>query len=237
MSLALEMCFGIPLFVGYVVSSLVVIPLVTHGITFISRFQLWTQPIWVVLHLLPFAFIAATDLQSFANGRDFRGTEEVGGQSFNLILFGAASTVAFSLIAQIGEQVDFLRFLPPRERTRTRRWWLAYLSAGPGWIIPGMLKLLAGSFLAFLADRASRAAGQGRRADADVSGRVPLRVLVAGPGAGLHRRVRDRLADQDQRHQRLCRLDRLVELLFAPDAQPSRAAWSGWCSTSRSRCC
>ena len=36
MSLALEMCFGMPLFIGYVVSSLVVIPLVTPGITFIS---------------------------------------------------------------------------------------------------------------------------------------------------------------------------------------------------------
>src|SRR4029077_9161917 len=57
MSLALEMWFGVPLFIGYVVSSLVVIPLVTHGITFISRFQLWTQPIWIVLQLLPFAFI------------------------------------------------------------------------------------------------------------------------------------------------------------------------------------
>ena len=54
MSLALEMCFGVPLYIGYVISSLVVIPLVTHGITFISRFQLWTQPIWLVLHLLPF---------------------------------------------------------------------------------------------------------------------------------------------------------------------------------------
>ena len=42
MSLAFEMCLGIPL--GYVLSSLIVIPLVTHGITFISRFQFWTQP-------------------------------------------------------------------------------------------------------------------------------------------------------------------------------------------------
>ena len=31
------------------------------------------------------------------------------------MLFGAAATVVFSLIAQIGEQVDFLRFLPPRD--------------------------------------------------------------------------------------------------------------------------
>ena len=151
MSLALEMCFGVPLFIGYVLSSLVVIPLVTHGITFISRFQLWTQPIWIGLHLLPFIFIATTDMQSFEEWTRFSGTEEVGGPSFNLMLFGMASTVLFSLIAQIGEQVDFLRFLPARGKHKRAQWWLANLAAGPGWIIPGTLKLLAGSFLAFLA--------------------------------------------------------------------------------------
>src|SRR5258707_9262947 len=151
MSLALEMCFGMPLFIGYVVSSLVVIPLVTHGITFISRFQLWTQPIWVVLHLLPFIFIAATDMPSFTEWTQFRGIEERGGSSFNLILFGLASTVVFSLVAQIGEQVDFLRFLPAREKKRRITWWLASLSAGPGWIVPGARTLLAGGFLAVLA--------------------------------------------------------------------------------------
>ena len=40
MSTALDTCFGVPLPVGFILSSLVVIPLVTHGITFISRFQL-----------------------------------------------------------------------------------------------------------------------------------------------------------------------------------------------------
>src|SRR5882757_3959235 len=83
MSLALEMCFGVPLFIGYVLSSLVVIPLVTHGITFISRFQLWTQPIWIGLHLLPFIFIATADMQSFEEWTRFSGTEEVDGPSFN----------------------------------------------------------------------------------------------------------------------------------------------------------
>src|SRR5258708_5994310 len=158
MSLALEMCFGVPLFIGYVLSSLIVIPLVTHGITFISRLQLWTQPIWIVLHLIPFAYIAVADPKSFERWTGFTGLAEAHGQSFNLILFGTASTVVFSLIAQIGEQVDFLRFLPPRgsplPRLRSRvgaSWWAAYLSAGPGWIVPGVLKLLAGSFLAFLA--------------------------------------------------------------------------------------
>jgi signal transduction histidine kinase/CheY-like chemotaxis protein len=151
MSLALEMCFGVPLFIGYVVSSLVVIPLVTHGITFISRFQLWTQPIWIVLHLLPFAFIATSESSSFEAWTHFTGGAGSEGTRFNVVLFGTASTVVFSLIAQIGEQVDFLRFLPVRHERGRWAWWLGYLSAGPGWIIPGMAKLLAGSFLAFLA--------------------------------------------------------------------------------------
>ena len=151
MSLALEMCFGIPLFAGYVLSSLIVIPLVTHGITFISRLQLWTQPVWIVLHLIPFVFIAFADLNSFERWTGFSGIGGVDGRSFNLVLFGTAATVVFSLIAQIGEQVDFLRFLPPPGSRGRLGWWTAYLSAGPGWIVPGVLKMLAGSFLAFLA--------------------------------------------------------------------------------------
>jgi signal transduction histidine kinase len=104
-----------------------------------------------VLHLTPFAFIAAVDRESFERWTDFSGLAGSEGQSFSLILFGTAATVVFSLIAQIGEQVDFLRFLPVRERGGKRAWWTAYLAAGPGWIVPGMLKMLAGSFLAFLA--------------------------------------------------------------------------------------
>jgi signal transduction histidine kinase/CheY-like chemotaxis protein len=151
MSLALEMCFGVPLFAGYVLSSLIIIPLVTHGITSISRLQLWTQPIWIVLHLIPFAYIAFADVKSFERWAGFSGLAGADGRSLNLVLFGTASTVVFSLIAQIGEQVDFLRFLPPRDSRGNPSWWAAYLSAGPGWIVPGVLKMLAGSFLAFLA--------------------------------------------------------------------------------------
>ena len=56
-----------------------------------------------------------------------------------------------ALVAQIGEQVDFLRFLPRDRRTSRKAWWIALLGAGPGWIVLGALKLLAGSFLAFFA--------------------------------------------------------------------------------------
>jgi signal transduction histidine kinase/CheY-like chemotaxis protein len=153
MSLALELWFHIPLFLGYIISSVVVIPLVTHGITFISRLQLWTQPIWIVLHILPFVFIGLTDAGSFEGWTHYGGHAGAEGQSFHLLLFGAASTVVFSLIAQIGEQVDFLRFLPPRDAGRPGAWWTAFLAAGPGWILPGAFKLLAGSFLAYVAIR------------------------------------------------------------------------------------
>ncbi|MGC2775798.1 MAG: ATP-binding protein [Bradyrhizobium sp.] len=147
---ALEMCFGIPRPIGYLISAVVIIPLVTYGITLISRFQLWTQPLWVVLHILPFAAIAYASPHSFAEWQQFPGEHGDPTGHLDLALFGTAAAVVFSLVAQIGEQVDFLRFLP-RDRTSKRSWWIALLSAGPGWIVLGALKLLAGSFLAFFA--------------------------------------------------------------------------------------
>ncbi|MFP3409498.1 hypothetical protein SB757_33305, partial [Pseudomonas sp. SIMBA_065] len=72
-------------------------------------------------------------------------------RKFNLFAFGAGCTVALSMIVQIGEQVDYLRFLPPRTSKNRVRWWIALIAAGPGWIIPGALKMLGGAFLAFLA--------------------------------------------------------------------------------------
>jgi signal transduction histidine kinase/CheY-like chemotaxis protein len=151
MSTALELFFGVPLFVGYLVSSLIIIPIVVHGFTFISRFQLWTQPIWLILHILPFAFIAAIQPELVPEWTHYTGQFGDPDGNFNILLFGAASAVMFSLSAQIGEQVDFLRFLPPKTESNKFRWWLALLSAGPGWIIVGGIKIFAGSFLAFLA--------------------------------------------------------------------------------------
>jgi signal transduction histidine kinase/CheY-like chemotaxis protein len=148
---ALEMCFDIPRPIGYLVSAIVIIPLVTHGITLISRFQLWTQPLWIVLHITPFAAIAWANPHSFAAWTRFPGQHGDPNGHLDLLLFGTAASVVFSLVAQIGEQVDFLRFLPRDRRTSRKAWWLALLGAGPGWIVLGALKLLAGSFLAYFA--------------------------------------------------------------------------------------
>ena len=151
MAMALELLFGVPLTLGYVISAVVIIPLVTHGITFISRFQLWTQPFFILLQLLPFVFIIFLDARAVEDWTQFAGTRPDAG-GLNLLFVGAAAGVIFALIAQIGEQVDFLRFAPEPKTGRQRRsWWLAVMAGGPGWIVIGVLKILAGSFLAVLA--------------------------------------------------------------------------------------
>ena len=149
LALALELCFGIPVTVGYVLSALVVIPLVVNGFSKISAFQTWTQPFWIVLHLMPFGLLAwtGTDLTVWTGYEGVHGAEGA-----TILMIGAASGVALSLIAQIGEQVDFLRFLPePKDAAERRRWWAALLAAGPGWSVLGVAKMLAGSFLVTLA--------------------------------------------------------------------------------------
>jgi len=150
MALALELATGLPLSIGYLVCALVVIPLVMYGITFINRLQAWTQPLWLALLLLPYGFILWKDPGSVAAFLQFDGYDERGGH-FNLLMFGAAVAVAASLVTQIGEQVDYLRFLPPPTCANRKRWWAALLCAGPGWILPGAAKILGGAFLAYLA--------------------------------------------------------------------------------------
>lgn len=150
MALALQMYFGIPIIWCYLISALVVVPLVVRGITLISKLQLWTQPLWGILLFMPFLAVLWKDPQAFS---DFTGLSGLvsGSREFDALMFGAAATISFSLVVQIGEQVDFLRFLPEKTQHNRKRWWAAVLMAGAGWILPGMLKMLGGAFLAFLA--------------------------------------------------------------------------------------
>ncbi|MBB1274133.1 ATP-binding protein [Psychromonas sp. SR45-3] len=151
MAMALKILFGLPLPAGYIVSTLLIIPLVTHGITYISRFQVWTSPIWVALQLLPLFFVFTHNDTQFSDWISFTGEAGESGSSFNLLLFGGASAVLLALVAQIGEQVDFLRFLPEKPKKGAWRWWLALIAGGPGWMLFGALKLFLGSFLAYFA--------------------------------------------------------------------------------------
>jgi signal transduction histidine kinase/CheY-like chemotaxis protein len=149
LALALQLALGWPLAMCYLIASLGIIPLVMHGITLISRIQTWTQPVWLVLLVCPYAFIAWKQPSLYSDFTSLTGLVS-GSSSFDTLMFGAAATVAFSLVVQIGEQVDYLRFLPEKTPANRIRWWSAVLVSGPGWIIPGMLKMLGGAFLALL---------------------------------------------------------------------------------------
>ncbi len=150
MAQAFELLFGLPRPLGYLLSALVVIPLVTHGVTLISRIQLWTQPLWLLLLALPYAAIGWREPGLYADFLSFNG-RVAEGDGFSWHAFGAAATVAAALIAQIGEQVDFLRFMPELTPRNRLRWWSALIAAGPGWIVLGAAKMAGGAFLAFVA--------------------------------------------------------------------------------------
>jgi signal transduction histidine kinase/CheY-like chemotaxis protein len=135
--------------VCYLLSSLIIIPFVTYGITFISRLQLWTQPLWLLLLLSPYLAILIKDPSVLSQIRSLSGYAS-GDSGFNWLMFGSAATMAFALVVQVGEQVDFLRFLPEKTLRNRSQWWFSVLAAGPGWIVPGMCKMMGGVLLSYL---------------------------------------------------------------------------------------
>jgi signal transduction histidine kinase/purine-cytosine permease-like protein/ActR/RegA family two-component response regulator len=149
MAYALELAFGIPPAWGYLICALVVIPLVTHGVTAISKLQAWTQPLWIILLVLPYAFVFIEEPEALAGLWQYAG-EHGAGAGFDPQLFGAALTVGIALVTQMGEQVDYLRFMPEKTAANARRWWFGVIVGGPGWVVPGILKMLGGALLAWL---------------------------------------------------------------------------------------
>ncbi|WP_414718982.1 ATP-binding protein [Variovorax sp.] len=150
MAYALELALGIPPAWGYLVCALVVIPLVTHGVSAISRLQLWTQPVWLLMLVVPFCYVLLRDPGAFDGITHYNGAHSAS-PDFQLPLFGAALTVGIALITQMGEQADYLRFMPARTRATRGRWWLGVLAGGPGWVLLGVAKMLGGALLAYLA--------------------------------------------------------------------------------------
>jgi len=148
MSVALQMLFGIPLAVGHLISALLVIPVALYGISLISRVQVWTQPIWLFLQVVPLGYILWKHPADVEGWTAFAGADGTAGP--NWLMVGAAASVLLSLLPQIGEQVDYLRFMPVKNHANRLRWWATVIGTGPGWVLLGGLKLLAGSFLAYM---------------------------------------------------------------------------------------
>lgn len=152
MAYALELAFAVPPAWGYLLSALIIIPFVTHGITAISRLQMWTQPLWLTLLLLPFVYVLLHDPEVLKGLIDYGGSRGLGNQ-FSMPLFGTALTVGIALVTQMGEQADYLRFMPAKTAQNRTKWWLCMIMGGPGWVLPGIAKMLGGTLLAYLALR------------------------------------------------------------------------------------
>ncbi len=155
MAYALELYFHMPLYIGYLVCALVIVPLVTHGVTLISRIHMITQPLWLILMALPFVFILFKQPEVMDGLIAFAGKSGYD-SGFNLYMFGTAMAIGMALIPQIGEQVDFLRFMPEKTAQNRLRWHLGVLISGPGWILLGMAKMLGGALLAYMALNAGK---------------------------------------------------------------------------------
>ncbi|WP_221793700.1 hybrid sensor histidine kinase/response regulator [Oceanobacter mangrovi] len=160
---ALYALLGVPLAIGYFICAVAVIPIVTHGIRAISKFQSGTQLLWVGLQCAALLVVIVNESANLPGWTEYAGMGQAlpdanalpraDGSSggFNILLFGAAASVFFALVPQIGEQVDYLRFMPPRTEENHQRWWFWLVLAGPGWVLIGIIKMLLGSFLAYLA--------------------------------------------------------------------------------------
>ena len=150
MAQAIELYFGLPLAWGYLLCTVAIFPLVVFGMTLLAKMQVWTQPIWLLGMFAPWFAVLMKDPQAFSAWTNFAG-KSPSGSGFNVLLCASGAGVALSLIAQIGEQVDYLRFMPEKTEQNKSKWWWAVLLAGPGWIILGAWKQLAGGFFTAVA--------------------------------------------------------------------------------------
>ncbi len=145
MAQGLKLGLHIPLPIGYAVSTLMVIPLVIFGMKALSKLQVWTTPLWLFLMVVPMVYLLISHPDSVSTFFAY------GGQNHQAVNFGSimlAAGVCLSLIAQIAEQIDYLRFMPPKTPENNRRWWRAVVLAGPGWVFFGAIKQIIGLFLA-----------------------------------------------------------------------------------------
>ena len=211
MAQGLYLGLGVPLWLGYAVSTIIIFPLVIYGMKVLSKLQLWTTPLWLVLMVIPFVYLLVSHPETVTTFFTYQGEDGNGATNLGSIMLAAG--VCLSLIAQIAEQIDYLRFMPPRTPENSRRWWTAMIMAGPGWVVFGAIKQVIGLFLAvyIIANVADGAAiaNQPVHQFLEIYRDIMPVGLALGPGGhpGGHQ------PGQDQRDQRVLRFAGLDELL------------------------
>ncbi len=145
MAQGLELGLGIPLWMGYALSTFLVLPLVIYGMKALAKFQAWTTPMWLVLMVLPMGYLVLANPDSIPTFLAYTG-EGTGALNFGAALMAAG--VCLPLMCQNAEQIDYLRFMPPRTDANRKAWWWSVILGGPGWVILGGLKQITGLFIA-----------------------------------------------------------------------------------------
>src|ERR1700741_817427 len=74
LSAGLQLWFGSPLAIGHIIAALVVIPIAAYGFNRISRWQNWTQPVWLLLQVAPLVYLAGQGEAGLALWQGYAGT-------------------------------------------------------------------------------------------------------------------------------------------------------------------
>ncbi|MEW1861926.1 hypothetical protein AB0399_16390 [Streptomyces sp. NPDC088194] len=116
---------------SYVLVAAVMIPLTLYGMTFSSRFQAWTWPLWVAL--IGLAVGAAITSPDAGHHMTSPATVSASGAAgIGVLAVFTIAAAQLSLATQIGEQGDYLRLMKDPEPGRERGWRLAVIFGGPG---------------------------------------------------------------------------------------------------------
>lgn len=146
MAQGLELGLSVPQWLGYAASTVIIIPLVIYGMNTLAKLQVWTTPLWLLLMVVPVGYLLVSHPGSIDSFFAYTGASGDGGPNLASVMLAAG--VCLSLMAQIAEQIDYLRFMPPRTDANRAAWWRAVILAGPGWVIFGAVKQIVGLFIA-----------------------------------------------------------------------------------------
>ena len=147
MGQSLQLSMGIPLPIAYLLCALLVIPLVHYGMRTLATLQMWTTPLWLIMMVVPMVHIIRVHPDAPERFMAYPGVSH----SENIVQGSSVCMsmgVCLSLICQIAEQIDYLRFMPPKTKENSFQWWSAMILGGPGWVIFGAAKQIVGMFIA-----------------------------------------------------------------------------------------
>jgi hypothetical protein len=91
MAQGLQLGLGIPLWAGYAAATLIIFPLVIYGMKVLSKLQLWTTPLWLILMVLPFAYLRFMPPKTPENARQWWSAMLLAGPGW--VIFGAIKQV------------------------------------------------------------------------------------------------------------------------------------------------